>query len=310
VDAGASNGAFYNVNGVNKVIGGQLASGSETAGKHLWLKGFGSTADQDKVDGISGYQADTFGAVLGADKKFFNDSTTLGVALSYSNISVDSDNAARTNTDIDSYQASLYGDHKFGNNYFVEGIASYGLQKIDSQRVNIDGVGTNANADYNANVYSARAQVGRDFAVGTKGKFTPSLISQYAAFDGQKYTETGAGTANLTVDTGIVQRLDMGVGMRYAADLRQESGSLLRPSVNVNYLYDVIGDQVSSNSTFQGGGGSFVVRGADYERGRVQAGLGLDYFLTGNWQFSGRYDFEGNSEYQSHGGSLRASYNF
>lgn len=310
VDAGASNSAFINVNGVNKVIGGQLASGSETAGKHLWLKGYGSTADQDKVDGIAGYEADTFGAVLGADRKFLGDTATLGLALSYGNISVDSDNAARTNTDIDAYQASIYGDKKFGNNYFVEGIVSYGLQQIDSQRVNIDGVGTNANADYDANVYSARAQIGRDFAVGSKGKFTPSLISQYAAFDSEKYTETGAGTANLTVDTGLVQRLDLGVGMRYSADLRRESGALLRPSVNVNYIYDVLDDEVSSNSTFQGGGGSFAVRGANFEQGRFQAGLGLDYYQTGNWQFSGRYDFEGNDEYQSHGASLRASYNF
>jgi outer membrane autotransporter protein len=287
-----------------------LGSGSEALGKSVWAQGFGATSTQDMRDGAAGYDADTYGLAAGVEGKFFNEYTKVGTALSYANTSVDSKNATTTQTDIDSYQLTLYGDYAFGQGTFVEGSASYALNSIESTRNNVGGTsGLTAKADYDAQTYGARAAVGHLIATDSGVNITPKALVEYVSFNPDTYTETGAGTANLTIDSGNAEQLNLGVSVELSKNFRTEEGALFVPRVNVGYKHDTMNDAVASIANFQTGG-TFTTNGLKPDADTTSAGLGLDYYSTGNMQVTFDYRYESKNEYDSHTGVARASIRF
>lgn len=288
------------------------ASGSEDLPNRFWFQAFGKTSTQDKVNNIDGYDADTYGGAAGVDGLVGDGAALVGAALSYGNTQVDADNANRTETDIDSYQVTLYGDYNFGEGTFVEGLAAYAWNNVESLRKNVGGVaGLNASADYDASTYAVRGAVGHSFSIGaTSAAITPKVYAEYAAYDPDNYTETGAGGANLRVDGDSSEQLNLGLNVELSNKYVNVDGSLFKPSINVGYKHDVIGDEINTTSTFVAGGGAFTTAGADSEDGTFMAGVGLDYYSTGNWQFTAQYDYELKDNYDSHAGFMRAGYRF
>ncbi len=90
--------------------------------KHFWLKPFGSWANQDKRNGTTGYDSDSYGLVFGADGQI-TDANTVGLAIAYARTDMDAD-MTNQSADINSYQGAFYGSHKFSDvtslNYQVD----------------------------------------------------------------------------------------------------------------------------------------------------------------------------------------------
>lgn len=319
VDNSAQDGAVGTSNQVivlaeTRISGNRrdLSSGSEELANRMWLQGFGKTASQDK-DGIyDGYDADTYGTAIGIDGLVGDGLSLLGVALSYGQTQIDADNATRTDTDIDSYQITFYGDRNFSQGSFIEGFAAYARNDINSVRHNVGGVaGLNAHADYSASTYAVRGGVGHNFMLPTHAlTLIPKLTAAYAVFDPETYTETGAGGASLRVDGDTSEQLNLGVNVELNRTFTHESGALFRPSVNVGYRRDMLSDAVDTTSTFMAGGAAFTTKGAESEKGAFTAGLGMEFFSTGHWQMTAKYDLELKNGYDAHAALLRAGYRF
>ncbi|MCC6598614.1 MAG: autotransporter domain-containing protein [Alphaproteobacteria bacterium] len=287
-----------------------VATGNMGQGLTAWIQGFGKTAEQDRRDGIDGYDADTYGVAVGIDTENVSDAATLGLALSYANSDVDSENANTTESDIDSYQVSLYGDYDLGQSTYVAGNLGYARNNIDQTRHNVGGVaGLNANADYDSDQYIAYAELGRDYAVGN-AVITPNVLAHYQHISIDDYTETGAGGANLNVDNDSLNIFELGIGADAKWNLKQANGNEVVPGLHVGYRHDLIGDEVESSSTFTGGGASFNTQGADPANGTFNVGASLSLYTVDNWSVSGNYDYEYKSDYDSHGGYIRAGYKF
>ncbi len=68
-----------------------MAAGSMPAGSHTWGQVFGQSANQDKHDGVDGYDSRTGGVALGGDAETMDSTGHLGAALKgYANTDVDS----------------------------------------------------------------------------------------------------------------------------------------------------------------------------------------------------------------------------
>ncbi len=288
-----------------------MVAGELNNGVSIWAQGFGQMADQDRRDGIDGYDADTYGLAAGMDTANMLDKATVGVALSYATTDVDSDNANNTESDVDSYQVSLYGDYDVAPQTYVSGTLGFAWNDIDQTRFNVGGVsGLNANADYDSNQYIAYVETGREFEVSKSGTLTPHILAHYQHIDIDNYGEDGAGGANLTVNSEDLDIFELGVGAEMAWDLDAGEGSRIRPAINVGYRHDLVGDDVSSTSTFTGGGASFQTNGLEPSRGTGNIGASLAYSMDNNWTFTADYDYEIKSDYSAHSGSLRAGYKF
>lgn len=320
VDGGAFVGSVNVMTNTAGIIGQELASlrsGNETGmaagnisqGVRMWAQGFGQSADQDRRDNIDGYDADTYGAAVGIDSENLT-GAVVGVALSYGNTQVESRNANRSETDVDSYQITLYGDYDVDRDTYLNGMFAYARSSADTTRHDVGGVsGLTATGNYDSSQYTIRAEAGRDYSYrGTT--ITPHVMGHWTHFNPDGYTETGAGGANLTVDMESMDIAELGIGADASWDLRQSNGAMLRPSMGIGYRYDLVGDAVQATSSFAAGGAAFASQGPDPAQSAVDLGASLDYLTTDNWQLTVNYNFEYREDFEAHSGFARAAYKF
>lgn len=322
VDAGAVVGATTFVNQTAKLADARLASlrdGSETGmvagnvsnGLSVWAQGFGTTGDQDARDGVAGYDVDTLGFAIGADTSSLADNWVVGLGFAYANTDVDSDNVNRTETDIDSYQLSLYSNYNIDDRTYLAGQLSYVWGDNEQTRHDVGGLaGLNADADYDSYVIGARLEAGRSYAAGEITTLTPKVLVNYQHYNADGYTETGAGNASLDVDSESIDLFEVGVGVDASWDFQQADGSYIQPKVGVGVRHDFVGDEYATTSRFTGGGSSFKTEGFDPAQTTFNVGAGVTYYSSTNWELSAAYDYEVKSDYDAHSGTLRAAYKF
>ena len=285
--------------GSNKYALNQSVTGIATgeASKNLqgWGQVFGQHADQGDRDGQSGYNANTYGIVLGFDTSMVNDSL-LGVALTYSRTKVDADN--NSDTTINNYQVSAYGQYDITETTFVRGQAGYarGKNKVTS--------GTLGDADYNSNQFLVQAEIGRNFEVMKNLTLTPSVGNNFVHYSADSYSQ-GGGT--VTPSSLNVYEITSKVAVSYNHDLGR--GSFLQPTAYLGYRYDIVGAKASSTSSI-GGSAVFETPGVTPARGTISAGVGVLYTLIDSVDLSANFDYQHKSAFNSYAGSLKAAYRF
>ena len=288
------------------MVAGEIGQGVEA-----WIQGFGQLADHDKRDGIDGYESDTLGVAVGVDTANIVDGGRIGLALSYANSDVESKNANSTDTDVSSYQVSLYGDTDLGAETYLEGMLGFAWNDIDQTRHNVGFAGNTADADFDSNQVIAYAEAGRDYAIGGKATFTPSILAHYQHISVDDYTETGAGGLNLSVDNDNLDIFELGLGAEVSWDLEGANGADVRPAINAGYRHDLVGDEVQSTSSFAGAPAvSFATDGVEPAQGTFNVGASISYAMENNWEFTADYDLDIKSDYDAHAAYLRAGYKF
>ena len=310
-------GSAFRITGnrLSSIRGGTISgisSGDLVEGVKIWAQPFAQRINQTGRGGVDGFDATTYGVVVGVDSEEIIEDTTLGLALAYANTDVDSDNANATNTDINSYQVALYGDHDLDEGRYISGVASYTFGDNDGTRFNVGGTGLNANGDFDSNQYAIQLEAGQSYQTGQLNdvKVTPKVLAYYSYYDADDFTETGAGGANLSVDNDGLHVFELGVGVDASWDIKQENGGSLVPEIRAAYRYDFVGDAVESTAQFTGGGSSFSTEGAAPAQSTVNLGEAITYDTPNNWSYTANYDFEYKSDQVSNAGFVRAAYQF
>ncbi|MFV0421480.1 autotransporter outer membrane beta-barrel domain-containing protein [Oleidesulfovibrio sp.] len=291
-------------------IGRGISSGDLTSsGKSVWIRGFGTTSDQDLRDGVQGYNADTAGIMLGGDLLLDSD-VRIGMNASYAHTDVNVDGPGDHETGINTYRVGVYGGKDFGQ-YYVEGQASVAYNDIKiSRRTTFGGLDRKANGDTDGMEYGLRIGAGIPFAVDEVHTITPYTNFQYIHADVDSFTETGSGALNMRTEATGLDIAELAVGARYNADI-VISGGTLKPEVRASVAYDFIGDTSESTQTFTGGGSTFTTKGADVEQFSVQYGAGLAWETADeSWMLSADYDGKAKSDFTSHGARIQVIYRF
>lgn len=281
-----------------------MTTGNLTQGVRSWTQAFGAMGEQGRRDNIDGYEFETVGVAFGMDTENIGDDNVFGMAVSYANTDADSENASLTNTQTDSYQVTLYGEHQINNRTYVNGMAAYTLNEVSTSRRVLTAT---ASGDFDANQFTARAETGRDYAYGMT-TITPRLTGHWTHYDPDGYTETGAGGAGLVVAQDAVDIAELGIGVDANWLFRNSDGSYFSPEVSIGYRYDVIGDDVQMTSRFVGGGQAFATQGFDPQQSTVDVGAGFTYYSTDNWELTAEYDYEWKEDFDAHSGVARAAY--
>lgn len=322
LDQGFLIGGFTTSQETTQIIDGRLgglrtgsSSGDHLKGLEFWTQAFGQYAEQDERQNIKGYDSDTFGAAFGADTNRFHENLRVGAAFSYGKTDVDSNGANQTQTDIDSYQATLYGEYSLEKDYFVTGSVSYTYNDIDQVRYNVGGANT-ASANYSSDQYGIGASFGRDIVIDEprfKRAFvlTPQLNADYVYVDVESYDEVGAGGLSLNnVSNEALEHLDIGVSVDAEWTFVHDNGGFIKPSLSAGYSYAFVNDNVATTAEFAGGSASFETQGFEPGRNTVNVGAGVSYEAPNNWTFTSAYDYEAKSDYDAHSGLVKAKYKF
>lgn len=288
-------------------FGSGVSSGDESALSGVWVKAFGNTSSFDNDGGLKGYDANTAGAAIGADTAL-DDTTILGVGLAYSNSTVESNNNNK-DTDAASYNLMVYGTKELGDNNYVDGFVSAGMNNYETSRF-IPTTGATAQGDFDGTTYMARVSGGHRIDAGNGIEVVPNAGLTYGFSQFDSYTETGAGALNLNVDNDDITILQPKVGVDVAFKGGDANGIKFRPQFRVAYMYNALDNNQDTTSNFSGVATSFKTESADKDKSTFLIGTGVDIAGTENITLSADYDYQISSGYNSHNGMLNLRYGF
>lgn len=280
--------------GISRVIESRIASnrgmssGDEFYGdRNVWLKPFGSWAEQDDRSGVSGFDANTSGIVLGADSTV-SDSTRVGVAFAYANSNIDGNsNVAPNSADVDMYQLLGYGSHSLDQNTELNFQVGIGQNNTQGKR-DIRFLGETAKADYSSRLATAGIGLARTFELSEKTAFTPSVRTDYTWIKDESYTEKGS-SANLKVDSQTTDQMIVGLDGKLSHEFMPGTSVV----ANLGVGYDVLNNNTSITSAFAAEPGTgFTTRGLDSSPWSQRGGLGLIHSTEQGVEVSLRYDTE------------------
>ena len=284
-----------------------LSSGEEfIVNKDVWMKGFGVWANQNDLNGVSGYKLSTGGLAIGGDRAL-SPRANIGGVLAFANSNVNGNNPAAPNSmAINSYQIGGYGDYaiteQLNYNYQVD----FGINQNKGTR-NILTAGVIASSNYYS--YSGHLGSGLKYMmpVAEKLTFIPSTRVDYTQVQSNAYSETGAGTLNLITNSQKYEELLVSADLRFDYEFKKK----LKGTINAGVAYNTMNNQVQMTSTYQGGGPSFTTNGMQVSPTLYAGGLGIIGNITKDVELIARYDAQYRTTgYFSQMASIRAKINF
>ncbi|WP_192982101.1 autotransporter domain-containing protein [Pseudomonas sp. EggHat1] len=298
--------------GINRVIQAHqdsnrgLSSGDALSNGNLWIKTFGSWAEQNERSGISGYDANTKGLAIGADTAV-SETTRLGLAFAYAQTDLDSDSrVAPQSAQIDTFQLIGYGSYALSADTELNFQLDAGQNRNESKR-HMPFADATAHADYNGYNVHAGIGIGHNMHLSEQLTFVPSARADYTWIGTDSYHEKGAGALDLDVDSNDTEELLFSIDGKLNYALSE--ATLL--SANLGAGYDVIDENGTITSTYAGApGAAFRTQGLDLEPWLARAGLGLIHTLSGGTEVSLRYDAEARSDFTNQGASVKARWAF
>ena len=283
-------------------------TGGHSMNNAFWIKPFGTYMEQDTVAKIKGYDAQTIGLAAGADAPLTDD-FRMGVSFAYSATDINGDGAGKSQTDIKSYQGTLYGDYT-APTYYVEGMVGYAMNNNDAQRtIDLGSVIRTAKGSYDSDQYMASIGAGMPMHLEGDTFFTPKVGLSYTKVKTDAYTETGAGNLNMVINPEDVDNATLSVGGRVHTKIK-EGATMYTPEFRAGLSYDMIADEAVASGTFSGGGAAIVSKGAEVEELGGNVGVGVTVETDQAVSLSMNYDANVKDGFLGHSASLEARFKF
>ncbi|MDP1651913.1 MAG: autotransporter outer membrane beta-barrel domain-containing protein [Rhodocyclaceae bacterium] len=299
--------------GINRVIQARIegnlgmSSGESFYGnKHLWMKPFGSWADQDAQNGVAGYKAETLGLAIGVDGTV-NPALRLGGAFAYAKSDINGQSTvAPQSANVDVYQLIGYGSYSLDERTDINFQVDVG-QNTNKGRRQIAFTSSTASSDYGSQTTHVGVGVGRTYALSGQTNLTPSVRADYTLIKDKGYVETGAGLLNLDVKGRSAESFVIGVDGKLSHKLNDQTSLL----ANLGVGYDAMIKQAAITSAFAGApGAAFVTYGIDPNPWLMRGGVGAVYQTKTNLEITGRYDAEVREKFTNQTASVKFRWAF
>lgn len=296
----------------NRQSGGTsgLSGGDDFSNRSAWLIPFGSRADQDDRDGVSGFNATTWGLAGGIEGDL-SKTTRLGIAYAYVNSKVDGNTSlsgTQQHVDIDAHVLALYGTTELANGTTLGFQGDIGQNSNDGTRhINFGGLDRTATSDYKTYTAHAGVSLANTLALNERTSFTPTLRADYTWLRDDSYRESGADALNLDVAKHSSDAFVIGVDARISHLLTERS----RIEANAGIGYDTINNAGNVIASYAGSPGLvFGTQGIDHSPWLFAGGIAYVHNTVGGTEISVRYDVEGRSDYTNQSASVKAKWAF
>jgi len=306
----AARTALTSINGVvqgrSEQVRGLSSGDVAFTDQHLWIKPFGSWADQESRGAVPGVNTSVGGLAFGLDASL-NERWMLGTAFVYANADTrNTGDSARQSLKTDVYQLVGYGTYHLDGstdlNFQIDGGQNHNEGKRD-----IDFAKLKAKSNYDSWTAHAGVSLDHTISLSTATRFTPSVRADYTWIKDEAYIEKGAEDLSLKTKSRTTDQFILGVDGKLSHDLSQQ----LNVSGNLGVGYDFLADKDSITSSFAGApGASFTAYGGDAQRWLVRGGTGLTYKVSDRVEVGVRYDLEKRSDYLNQTASVEARWAF
>jgi fibronectin-binding autotransporter adhesin len=186
-------------------------------------------------------------------------------------------------TDVDQAAIGLHALYFNDQQFWIQGLASYGWHDADSRRrIAVGSYTPEARGDYDGKTTNGAIETGFRFNVGQAMHLEPFVGAYYSKVKYDSFTEKGAGDADLKVGKASATSMQYGAGLRLSGDVDLGvAGTKLHPIAMVRYLHNTKDDTVSVNNSFAGAPTeSFTVEGSRPMKNHWQGALGASFDFT------------------------------
>jgi uncharacterized protein with beta-barrel porin domain len=285
----------------------EKSEGDEYLGNDtLWLKSFGSWAEQENQGSVAGFAANAKGVAIGTQQPLSTVSQ-MGLSFAYATTDATGNSSIAPNAaTVDLYQLTGYGSVAIDQETQINYQLGLGTLRTRGQR-DIVLAGLSAMSDYDSYVVTAAVDATRTYQQNETTSFTPAISAEYTWIGDDAYSETGAGNLNLVVNERRSEEFILRVDSR--VDHKLASGALF--SGNVGVGYDVMQRQNSITAAFAGApSAAFTTFGLDQSPWMARGGLSLTNKTPAGVEISARYDIELNNSFLNQTASLNLSVDF
>ena len=281
--------------GINNANQG-ISSGDMLDDAAVWVQGLYNKSKLNNTSKAYGYDADTYGAAFGLEK-YVTKATKLGAGYAYNSTDIDGHNR---DTDVHTSTLFAYGEYK-PNNWFVNGIASYGWSDYsETKHSTVD-----VKSKYDVNTFGLQAMTGYDFNLPQAFTLTPEAGVRYARIEQDGYVDDAGQSVksrNSNIWTGVA-------GAKLSKAFAADNGMIFKPELRLAATYDLKNDKGNTLVTLANGT-SYSVQNTSLKRFGVEVGAGVTADLSDNVELSMGYEGRFRSHYQDHTGLINAKYKF
>ena len=281
--------------GINSANQG-ISSGDMLDDAAVWVQGLYNKSKLNNTSKAYGYDADTYGTAFGLEK-YVTKATKLGAGYAYNSTDIDGHNR---DTDVHTSTLFAYGEYK-PNNWFVNGIASYGWSDYsETKHSTVD-----VKSKYDVNTFGLQAMTGYDFNLPQAFTLTPEAGVRYAHVDQDSYTDDAGQSVKShkgNIWTGVA-------GAKLSKAFAADNGMIFKPELRLAATYDLKNDKGNTLVTLANGT-SYSVQNTSLKRFGVEVGAGVTADLSDNVELSMGYEGRFRSHYQDHTGLINAKYKF
>ena len=281
--------------GINNANQG-ISSGDMLDDAAVWVQGLYNKSKLNNTSKAYGYDADTYGTAFGLEK-YVTKATKLGAGYAYNSTDIDGHNR---DTDVHTSTLFAYGEYK-PNNWFVNGIASYGWSDYsETKHSTVD-----VKSKYDVNTFGLQAMTGYDINLPQAFTLTPEAGVRYARIEQDGYVDDAGQSVksrNSNIWTGVA-------GAKLSKAFAADNGMIFKPELRLAATYDLKNDKGNTLVTLANGT-SYSVQGTALKRFGVEVGAGVTADLSDNVELSMGYEGRFRSHYQDHTGLINAKYKF
>ena len=257
----------------------------------VFIEGTGGSFSVDDSSNANGYDFDTMGATIGADKRI-SENFAVGIMGSYGQSDASLVNGG--SIDAESYKGAIYAT-AFKDGFYVDALLGAGYNSYDTKRSSLLGYAEGSPEGWELDTM---INTGYDFRQGN-WTFSPTASIAYTRVNLDSFTETGSLTPlSYPSQHQDSLRTELGARIAYTAVL---GGMTITPQVRIAWQHEFLDSTQSMDSRFIGGSGpTFTVDGPHMDRDRAVMSAGISAQITPTVCVYGFYDGHiGGSDYSS-----------
>lgn len=195
-----------------------------------------------------------------------------GVLFDYSRTQAKTD-SYDSKTDVNTYSPGVYATY-FNGGFYANGLFSFGYNDYSNTRF-IPLINSTAHSSPSGQQYVSNLDLGYDFHPDKHWVVGPEAGLTYTHVDIDSFTETGAGGADLTVNSQSADSLRSRLG-GHVSYWTQTGSVILQPSLTAMWQHEYLADSSGITSQFNiPGSGSFTINTVGPNRNSALLGCGL-----------------------------------
>ena len=282
-----------------------LAPDDQEFGPGAWIDGYGLFGDLEGDANASDVDYSIAGTSLGFDQRLANH-VVVGGAAGYAR-TVDLDFKQRNGSgDANTFQGALYAGRVTPLTY-LSASARFAYSDMNtSRRIVFADIDRTAEADFNGWDAGAAIEAGVNLVELWGVSVQPLASFDYVHVQTEGYTEKGADSLNLTVESESLDSVVSGVGLRFHGTIQMDRETWWTPEVRVRWAHE-FGDrdrEIQGVLPAAATGGSWLVRGADSPADGFVVGASWTVTTAGKLHVFADYDAVLNRDLVEHSVAL------